>query len=70
MANFVYTYIKDERPKHLNFVLKGILPTCPTLFYTYVKDEMPKHFNFVLEGILPTWPTLFIPISKMKGLNI
>ena len=32
MSNFVYTYIKDEMPKHLNFVLEGILPTCPTLF--------------------------------------
>ena len=32
MSNFVYTYVKDEMPKHLNFVLKGILPTCPTLF--------------------------------------
>ena len=28
----LYLYVKDEMPKHLNFVLKGILPTCPTLF--------------------------------------
>ena len=75
MSNFVYTYVKDEMPKHLNFVLKGILPTCPTLFIPMSKMKciLPtKHqrLNFVLEGILPTCPTLFIPMSKMKCLNI